>query len=183
MSLMTVVDSRTGKIAELSEKAAREQIAYGSAIETVPSDPERAEEWIADLRERVIGEALRREWNHHLDAFTAYDDWCKNNGRRALPGTIETLVLYLLTRVSEGEEEHKLRQHCKSVGVIHGLTRHPPQLLGKKAWNSYIRAISFAKFTIKDKTAVAEVKRSAQDKALKMFPDGDVPMRWDDVAA
>lgn len=178
---ITVRDSRTGEVRDLNNDTARELIAYGAAIETIPSDPARAEKWFSDLRNRVVSAAPK----DRLEAFEKYEIWCKSRGYHALPVIIDNLVLYLLERARDGEDVNAfLRHDCISIAVVHDLTRHPPRLLSKKAWNAYIRAISFAKYALKDEiAAIVELAERAPAKAIEMFPDGNVPMRWNDVAA
>jgi hypothetical protein len=179
---ITVLDSRTGDVVTLDHDDARSRIATGQAIETTPADPARADKWVAELRERVMTEAARRGFAPDIPAFEEYEAWCQERGFNALPAKIENLVLYLLTLGADGIQQHVLLQKATSVHRIHVLSNHPPRMLKRQAWNAYFRGLSFARSRL-NIPALVELNREAPIEALRMFPDGIVPMRWNDVAA
>lgn len=173
-----------GDVKDLPHDIAKKEIAFGTVTETVPSDPVRAKQWIADLRARVMDETKRN--SGHLErvrAFEEFETWCDGQGLRALPVSAETLVLYLIHSAVEGVAEHVLRQRCNLIVAMHDLTRHPPRNLSKTAWNAYVRAISFAQSALlKAEPSMQDLEQRRRHKALQMFSDGHVPLRWSEVA-
>lgn len=173
-----------GDVKDLPHDIAKKEIAFGTVTETVPSDPVRAKQWIADLRARVMDEAKRNAgYLERLRAFEEFETWCDGRGLRALPVTAETLVLYLISSADDGVAEHVLRQRCNLIVTMHDLTRHPPRNLAKTAWDAYIRAISFAQSALlKAEPSMQDLEQRRRRKALQMFSDGRVPLRWSEVA-
>lgn len=154
----------------------------GDVIETIPADdPERARQWVIDLRERVMFEAHQRGLFNDIPGFEEYKAWCTVRGFPELPITVEALTLYLLGLLDSDIPMHEIIPRAYSLDRIQGLTGHPPRHLSKLALASVNRAIMYAK----TKLAVPglnDLAAQAPRKALEMFPDGAIPMHWTDVA-
>jgi hypothetical protein len=127
--VITVVDRYTGKVLHLAQEHARDQIAQGTAVETVPSDVSAAEEWRADLRERVMAEAVQRGIQKDIAPFEEYESWCATQGLHALPVKVEDVVLYLLCLLRDGAPKHELSVKAYGLERIHTLANHPPRQL------------------------------------------------------
>ncbi len=176
-TMTTVMDARTGSITDLRYDDAKIQIAIGAAIETVPSDSRSAELWIGKLRERVMTEVEPRGYVDDIPAFEEYETWCAESGFHALPVKTENLVLYLLLMAAAEMATHVLLAKARSIARIHELSRHPPRHLIRHATDSFYRAIKFAKAAMQEPN-ITEADRCAPQKAIEMFPDGVVPLRW-----
>ncbi len=174
---ITVLDVRTGNILDLRNDEAKLQIAIGAAIATVPSDLGLAELWVAELRSRVMAEAAQQGHINDVPAFEEYETWCAESGFHALPVKTENLVLYLLLMAAAEMATHVLLAKARSIARIHELSRHPPRHLIRHATDSFYRAIKFAKAAMQEPN-ITEADRCAPQKAIEMFPDGVVPLRW-----
>ncbi len=178
---LVILNAGTGERREMNYDSARIEIAFGDWIETIPSDPERARAWLAELRERVLKDS--KDAKVDLSAFLDFEAWCDGRRLYALPAEEKTVVLYLLNLAKDGAADHDLREMSRRIAVVHELAKHPPRHLMKLAWDGYLRAISFAKFGLRETTGALDMARVAPAKAIEMFPDGRVPLRWNDVAA
>ena len=179
---MTVKDVRTGEVKDIDESEARRLIGCGDVIETVPSSPARALQWRKDLLARVVDEAKHYGYSEQLKTFEEYAAWCQSHGFGALPVVEQNLVFFLLSSAGNGVPDYILRSKVKDIGIIHKLTRHPPLNIIKRAWNGYNRALSFAKLKLSDSTTTLDLASVSRKKAFEMFPDGEIPMRWGDLA-
>ncbi len=159
-AMTTVMDARTGS--------------------TVPSDSRTAELWVTELRRRVMNEVEPRGYINDIPAFEEYETWCADLGIHALPVKTEDLVLYLLCMAAAEVATHVLLAKARSISRIHELANHPPRHLIRHATDSYYRAIKFAKAAMQEPN-ITEADRLAPQKAIEMFPNGVVPLRWGDM--
>lgn len=191
----TILDLRSGQVMTVSEKSAAREIAFGAAVETVPEDASAVSAWrkaqsdkvIAGLREKYDGAIGRRPdaLNELLDAMRDYEAFCAANDLPAFPAQEPIAVRYLLARAASGDiEQHHVSRRAFLIGKLHEETKHPPRHLGETAFNAWNRAISFAQARLKKTHRnIYEIPAMAPAKAFEMFPDGDVPRHWHEVAA
>lgn len=180
--LIAVVDRYTGKILNFSQEHARDQIAQGTAVETVPSDVSAAERWRADLRAKVMAEVVQRQIEKDIAPFEEYENWCATQGRHALPAKVEDVTLYLLSLLRDGAAKYELSVRAYSLQRIHDLANHPPPRLGKAVLHNLFRALEFAKLKLGSLIGrIEDADQIAARKALEMFPSGNVPKRYSDI--
>lgn len=174
---------------------ARRQIAFGAAVETVPENEEQRLQWF-EAQHQKVRQALRDKYDgamgrrpdilhEHLDALRDFETWGAENDICILPATECVAVRYLLSRVASGKLE---RQHVSRraflIGALHDLTRHPPRGLGAAALNGFNRAIAFAIRQQKNqKVPLNDQSAAAPAVALKMFPEGNVPRHFHEIAS
>lgn len=194
-SFRTIMNLRTGQVSTVDEKKAAREIAFGAAVETVPEDASEVSAWrkaqsekvIAGLREKYDGNTGRRPdvLRELLDAMGDYEAFCAANDLPAFPAQESIAVRYLLARTAGGDmEQHHVSRRAFLIGKLHEETKHPPRNLGEAVFNAYNRAISFSTRRLRDmRHNVHEIQGIAPAKALEMFPDGDVPRHWHEVAA
>ena len=194
-SFRTIMNLRTGQVSTVDEKNAAREIAFGAAVETVPEDASEVSAWrkaqsekiIAGLREKYDGNTGRRPDVLHelLDAMRDYEAFCADNDLPAFPATELVAVRYLLARTAGGDlKQHHVSRRAFLIGKLHEETRHPPRNLGEAVFNAYNRAISFSTRRLRDmRHNVHEIQGIAPAKAFEMFPNGDVPRHWHEVAA
>lgn len=192
---ITIIDYRTGKVSTPEREHAQRQIAFGAAAETIPADPKLLDKWLADLRGRVEadlrakydGKSSGRQdgFDEIMAALHDYEAWCAENGCRALPADEKTVVRYLLSRVSSGElEQHHASRRAYLLGKVQEVANHPPRHLGELSYNAFNRAVGFARSKLRTEVKnIYDVEAMTPKRALEMFPDGVVPMRWADIAA
>ena len=192
---ITIMNLKDGSISTPYDRNdAKKQIAFGRAVETVPADPERAKQWLSDLRERVVSEwetkEQRRNAKYHdherpLPVFEDYEAWCSENGVRALPAEVAIVVRWMLARMVQHRLETGFAPRwAATIADFHHLTNHPPRNLAREVIASYDHAISFAKAKLRETVRnIHDIPRLAPAKAIEMFPDGIVPRRYDEIAA
>lgn len=200
---ITVLNPRSGDVTDMHRDEARRDIAAGKLIETVPSDPEHAKGWLLRMRERVMDKlhdkGIREPSSRMgfqksmLDVFRDFDEWCGENGHRALPvADANVVVRYLLSRRAEGVGDSVLVNYANIIAVFHNCTDHPSIQSGhitrwpldKLTRDSFTRAISFAKRELSKETlSIYHDDKAVARRAMRMFPDGDVPRHWHEVAA
>ncbi|QDM32650.1 hypothetical protein FNL55_15795 [Tardiphaga sp. vice352] len=178
---MTILNVRTGEKTTVNFKLGKLLISQGDWIETVPEDPLLALKWRADLTARVLVAA--DEAGIDLQPFHEYATWGLQHDLYPLPATEAQLVLFLLHRRINGVPLHELRNLQRNIVAVHDIANHPPKHLTKRSWDAYTRAISFARAALRDDVRLLDLDEAAPVKALEMFPDGVVPLRWTDVAA
>ncbi|QDM27511.1 hypothetical protein FNL56_16320 [Tardiphaga sp. vice304] len=178
---VTVLHLTTGNIKTMDYDRAHKLIAFGEWIETVPEDAERAKEWRAALRERVTAEAKLQ--NIDMKPFDAYAAWCEAAGLPVLPASEGQIVLYLLQLHRDGMPQHEVRYLQRYITVVHDFAKHPPRHMLKTVWNAFMRALVYAKAALRDDVQLLDMPQAVPGKAIDMFPDGKVPLRWNDVAA
>lgn len=180
---VNVIMPRSGKIVRVPESVARRNIVYGSALEADPDE--------AVMRDRILAE-YRRAYGHRPDhvmetmnVFSDFEGWCCENACRALPASVETVVRYLLSRVADGKlENHQALVRADRISALHDRTHYPPRNLGKMVRDSYTRSRAFAEARLRaERVSVQELAHRVPAKALAMFPDGEVPRHYHDVAA
>lgn len=181
--LVKVIRPKTGKVETVLEKQAERDIRYGTALVASPDE--------GAMRDRIISE-YRMAYSHHanhvvetLDAFRDFENWCKENGCRVLPASVQTVVRYLLSRVADGKiENHQALARADRISALHERTRYPPRHIGKLARDSYTRARAFAESRLRaERVSITELAEKTPAKALAMFPDGDVPRHYHELAA
>lgn len=134
----------------------------------------------AELRANVFAEAQRRGYAGDIPAFEQYEEWCAGRQFDALPVKIENMVLYLLCLSAGGVPKHLVTNAVSSIERVHMMTNQPPRHLTRQALKPYYRALAFAKGRLVT-SDLTEKERQAPQKAIEMFPDGVVPMRWNDI--
>jgi len=171
---------------------AKRAIAFGQAIETAPSNPEFAAKWHAEMRSQVlekwtkIEHSSSKRYLRHEDPyniFMDFDRWCQERGVPSLPANEATVVLWMLDRIADDKMEvGHISRNALAIGKFHDLTGHPPRHLADTVRKDAQRALDFAKSALRREN-VPLMHWRVPAKALDMFPNGEVPRRFDDIAA
>lgn len=202
--LVTIIDLEDGEISTPGDPdEAKRRIAFGSAVETAPEDPEAAKLWLAKLYSDVCdqmhakgawkpSEFLGRQMSD-IEVFRDFSDWCHENGFRALPvQDVNAIVRYMLQKRRDGAMDSYVKHYANVISVFHGCTRHPILKSGrlfrgkvsKTAIDAYTRAMGFAGSRVRGaENGIYVPAGNVAAYAMRMFPDGDVPRTPDEIAA
>lgn len=204
MAPITIMDLKDGSISTPYDRNdARKQIGYGRAIETIPTDPEQAKQWLVRLYERVVGEmhqAGAREdmlrlglSKSAMDVFRDFREWCAENGFQSLPvSDIRGVVRFLLHCRANGTIDAHVGVYADVIEAFHKRTYHPVFKAGhmlrrgmsKVARDDFHRATVFSRRQLAlDDRRIDHSGEEVAAHALRMFPDGDIPDHWHEIAA
>jgi hypothetical protein len=180
------VRHRKGSVMELPHDVALAGVENGSlSWHREPADDEKlARTRAADLVEYALEKANRQGAFDRVSDFAEYTRWCAGKGFNSLPLDIAAGRLFLIERAAAGARTPHLEKMAKSLGFIQELCMEAPRgPTGRWLWEGYVRALGFAKHRLGTE-GVPLVQRDAMaaEKALAMFPDGNIPSLLSDVA-
>lgn len=149
----------------------------------VHTQDNRMTEEYSRLRAGVTARARTTSQIQDIPAFEEYETWCATRGLCALPANTNDLTLYLLELAASGTLKHILLGKARSIYRINlMLNQVALRRLEPNASNACLRAIDFARISLQRKRFGDGDYESARE-AIKMFPDGKIPMRWEQNAA